>query len=194
MPTQEIAAAITFWTAAAWYVRIAGPSAGDAAPLRPWTWGLIAVILLSFGVTTFQAATGDLRIAARARRVGWPYSYGFYYPEPDGAGGEFRWAQHRATALVDAPARWMTISAWVTHVDVSRKPVDVKVWSEGRLVIDTQLKSTEPVTTTVQLPEGTKQALIDTWVSRTVRPSDLGMADDRELGLAVKWRFDDQPR
>ena len=52
----------------------------------------------------------------------------------------------RATALVDAPARWMTISAWVTHADVARKPVDVKVWSEGRLVIDTRLKSTEPVT------------------------------------------------
>ena len=73
------------------------------------------------------------------------------------------------------------------------KPVDVKVWSEGRLVIDTRLKSTEPVTRTVQLPEGVKQTLVDTWVSRTVRPSDLGIADDRELGLLVKWRFDGQP-
>jgi hypothetical protein len=192
MPTQEIAAAITFWTAAGWYLRIAGTSAADTAPIKPWVWGVIAVVVLSFGATTFHAATTDLRVPSRARRLGWPYSYGFYGPEPDGAGGEFRWAQHRATALIDAPARWMTISAWVTHTDVSRKPVDVKVWSEGRLVIDTRLKSTEPVTRTVQLPAGMKQTLVDTWVSRVVRPSDLGMADSRELGLAIKWRFDDQ--
>ena len=146
MPTQEIAAAITFWTAAAWYLRLAGASSVDAAPLRPWAWWLVAAIVLSFGASTFHAATSDLRVPSRARRVGWPYSYGFYWPEPDGAGGEFRWAQQRATALVDAPARWMTISAWVTHADVSRKPVDVKVWFEGRLVIDTRLTSTEPVT------------------------------------------------
>jgi hypothetical protein len=192
MPTQEIAAAITFWTAAAWYLRIAGGDGAPAAPLKPWAWWLVAVIVLTFGASTYQAATGDLRVAARARRVGWPYSYGFYWPEPDGAGGEFRWAQQRATALVDAPASWMTISAWVTHADVPRKPVDVKVWLEGRLIIDTRLTTTEPVTRTVQLPAGLSKALVDTWVSRTVRPSSLGMADDRELGLAVKWRFDSQ--
>ena len=39
MPTQEIAGAITFWTAAAWYLRIAGPSNREAAPLRPWPTG-----------------------------------------------------------------------------------------------------------------------------------------------------------
>jgi hypothetical protein len=196
MPTQEIAAALTFWTAAAWYVRIAGADAGVSgveAPLRPWVWWLVAAIVLSFGASTFYAATSELRVPARARRVGWPYSHGFYWPEPDGAGGEFRWAQQRATALIDAPARWMTISAWVTHADVSRKPVDVKVWVEGRPVIDTRLTKTEPVTATVQLPAGFKQALVDTWVSRAIRPSDLGIADNRELGLAVRWRFDAQP-
>src|SRR5262249_2974492 len=91
MPTQEITAAITFWTAAAWYLRVAGVPSGEAAPLRARAWWLVALIAVSFGATTFHAATTELRVAVRARRIGWPYSYGFYWPEPDGSGGEFRW-------------------------------------------------------------------------------------------------------
>jgi hypothetical protein len=31
--------------------------------------------------------------------------------------------------------------------------------------------------------------LLETWVSRVIRPRDIGVADDRELGLLVRWEF-----
>jgi hypothetical protein len=31
--------------------------------------------------------------------------------------------------------------------------------------------------------------MLDTWVSRALRPRDFGLNDDRELGLIVDWQF-----
>jgi len=59
--------------------------------------------------------------------------------------------------------------------------------------LDERLTSTEPVTKFVSVPRGHKRILIDTWVSRVIRPKDVGVADDRELGLSVKWNFLDTP-
>lgn len=188
MPTQEISALVGFLTAAAWYVRLSAADKTDG-PLGRWTWVGIVVVTVAFGASTLQAARTDLRVPVRARAIGWPYSYGFYSPEPDAAGGEVRWTAKRAAALVDVRGRTLNFSVRVPHADIATNPVDLRVWCEGRRVIDTRLTSNDPVTAIVPVPAGLRQVLVDVSVGRTVRPADFGGADGRELGVLVKWHF-----
>jgi hypothetical protein len=67
--------------------------------------------------------------------------------------------------------------------------MDVKVWRDGNLVLQTRLTNTEPVTQYVFINKIEPWVLLETWVSRVVRPSDLGATDDRELGVLVSWSF-----
>jgi O-antigen ligase len=186
MPTQEISALVAFLTAAAWYVRLSAADLNDG-PLGRGTWVAIVVVTVAFGASTLQAARTDLRVPVRARAIGWPYSYGFYSPEPNAGGGEVRWTAKRAAALVDVRGRTLRLSVWVPHADIADNPVDLKVWCEGRRVLDTRLTSNDPVTATFQVPAGLRQVLVDVAVSRTVRPADFGGADGRDLGVLVKW-------
>lgn len=188
MPTQEISASVAFLTAAAWLARLSAVEPHDGA-LGRGTWAAILVVTIAFGAATWHSARTDLRVPVRARAFGWPYSYGFYSPEPDPAGGEMRWTARRATALVDITAPTLRIAVRVPHADVASNPVGLKVWCEGHVVIDTRLTSNEPVVATVAAPTGLRQALIDVEVGRTVRPSDFGGTDARELGVLMKWAF-----
>jgi hypothetical protein len=83
----------------------------------------------------------------------------------------------------------MQITVWVNHLDVATRPVDVKVWVDRRLVVDTRLSSIEPVTRDVEIAGLRPRAVIETSVSRTLNPRDFGVPDDRQLGLLVDWRF-----
>ena len=190
MPSQALAVSFTFWTMAFWYVSLVGSPQG--APLSRRTWGAVAVVAVTFALGTGYLAATSLRVPARAQRAGFPYMYGFYYPEPDGAGGEYRWARQRATAVVDAPARVLALSVWVNHRDIATNPVDVKAWCDGTLVLQTALRDTSPVTKYVRLPENEKRVIVDTWVNRVVHPRDLGVDDSRDLGLMVRWSFVDR--
>jgi hypothetical protein len=190
MPAQPLAVSFTFWTAAYWYVSIVG--APRTAPLTREKWGGVLAVALIFAVGTIAFATTALRVPARAQRVGFPYSYGFYYPEPDGTGGEYRWARQRGSMVVAAPKRVVELSVWVNHRDIDTKPVDVKVWCDGTLALKTTLKDTSPVTIFVELPASDTRMIVDTWVNRIVRPKDVGVDDNRELGLMVRWNFIDR--
>jgi len=55
------------------------------------------------------------------------------------------------------------------------------------------LRSTDPVIEFVRLPEGVSRVVLETWVSRVVRPRDFGLDDPRTLGLMVAWAFVDAP-
>ena len=77
----------------------------------------------------------------------------------------------------------------MNHIDIGARPVDMKAWVDGHLVVDTRLASTAPVTKYVRVPDGETRVLVETRVSRVIKPSDFGVPDDRELGLLVKWRF-----
>jgi hypothetical protein len=190
VPAQPLAVSFTFWTAAFWYVSLAG--APPRAPLSREMWGGILAVALLFGVGTLAFARTTLRVPARAQRVGFPYSYGFYYPEPDGEGGEYRWTKQRASMVVAAPAHVVALSVWVNHRDVETNPVDVKAWCDGVLVLNTKLTHTSPVTIFVELPAAESRMIVDTWVNRVVRPRDFGVDDSRELGLMVRWSFLDR--
>jgi O-antigen ligase len=188
MPGQDVSVTITFWTLAFWYVSLVGvPSRTPAAAWR--SWAVIAAIVVAHAAGTAHLAATQLRVPVRAQHAGWPYSYGFYGPEPDGEGGEYRWARQRAVAVINAPGRWMALTVWVNHFDIGRRPVDTKVWLDGNLVIDSRLESAVPVTKYLRVPDGEEWVLVETRVSRVIRPSAFGVPDDRELGLLVKWSF-----
>lgn len=192
MPGQDISVVITFWTIAFWYATLVGVPPTHALSRRAWA--LIAAIVLVYAAgTTYEAAT-RLRPLVRAQHFGIPYAYGIYAPEPDGQGGEFRWAQRRGAIVVDAPQPWMEIDVGVNHLDVAEKPVDVKVWVDGRLILETTLTSAEFVRRHVPVGRREARARIETEVSRVVRPRDFGVDDDRELGLLVRWQFLERPR
>jgi len=204
MPGQEIVVAMTFWTMAFWYVWLVG--APPPAPIRLPAWTAIAVALVVYAAGTAWAAGKELRVPVRAARGGWAYSYGFYPPERGEDGGDYRWTRQRAVAVIDAPARWLALTLSVNPLRIAGGPsasgirrntpiraVDVKVWRDRQLVVEEHLTSTAPVTEYISVPDGGRRILLETWVSRVTRPRDLGVADDRELGLLVKWDFLDAP-
>jgi hypothetical protein len=200
MPGQEISVSMTFWTMAFWYVSLVG--APPPASLRLPAWAAIAAILVVYTAGAVRAAANELRVPVRAARGGWAYSYGFYPPEPAENGGEYRWTRQRSVAVIDAPAPWMALTIAVNHLRIAGgspasgitrqapiRAVDVKVWRDGQLVVEERLTSTAPVTQYISVPAGDRRLVLETWVSRVIKPRDIGIADDRELGLLVKWDF-----
>ena len=197
MPTQNTAVALTFWTIAFWVGSLGG--ARDPSHLRPATmgkrrWiGIVAVLCLFLAGTAY-AARHDLRVARRAARADWRYNYGFYEPEQAADGRAFRWAQKRAVIALPVEAPWMRLTVSVNHSDLARNPVDVRVWVADGLVLDTTLGTSTPAIRYVRMPESEKRVVVETWVSRVMRPRDYGAADPRDLGLIVQWEFVDSRR
>lgn len=193
VPTQEVLASVTFWTAAAGVVRLRSHRL-PAVPSDRRVLAAIAVVTVVFGASTWRVAQTTLRVPARARQLGWPYAYGFYGPEPDGTGGTVRWMGRRATALVDVTGPFLHLTIRSPIPDVERDPVDIEAWCEGRSVIHARVTSGDPVAVTFPVPPGLTTTILDVRVSRTVRPRDLnGTADDRDLGALVAWTFAAQP-
>jgi hypothetical protein len=213
MPTQNVAVTLTFWTLVFWYAQLAGGAPRSAlagvslpsdvhhasgAPIgssfrtsgRAWL-AVWAVAVVSVAGTAYSARH-ELRVPARAARFGWPYAYGWYGPETD-ANGEFRWAGHRAVAVVDANRPWMKLTVSVNHVDIARRPVDVRIWRDREEVLAATLHNHDPITEYVSVPNGHSRVVLETWVNRVVRPADFGVPDARELGLMVRWEFVDAP-
>lgn len=171
-----------------WCVRLSGETLSSASlPKRFWI--AVAAIGLLYAMGTSQLAAGELWAPMRAARMDRDYSYGFYGAEPDGAGGERRWARGRAAMLLTPTTSSLQVTINVNHFDIGDLPVRAKVWLDRRLLIDADLRSTAPVTRTVPVSTSCRKILLETWTSRVVRPRDLNVADDRELGLLVSWSF-----
>ena len=195
MPTQNTALALTFWTLVFWYMLLVEPCAARGVPR--WiggraVWAGIWVLALAYVGGLGYVSWSDLRVPLRAQRADWDYSYGFYDPEPDGSGGEFRWAAGRAVAVVPVRDRWIELSAWTHHPDVREEPVELKVWLDGTLFLHTRREARESIARATRIPERQQRVLIETWVDRTWRPNDYGEEDTRILGPGVRWRFFDR--
>ena len=194
MPGQDVTVVITFWAIAFWYLLLldADTRLKLARRLPAAAWLVVWVIALGHGVATVYVARGGMRPPIRVAGADLDYSYGFYPPEP---GGTARWAARHAVETVPVPPdrRRMQITVWVNHLDVATRPVDVKVWVDRRLVVDTRLSSIEPVTRDVEIAGLRPRAVIETSVSRTLNPRDFGVPDDRQLGLLVDWKFLNSP-
>jgi hypothetical protein len=194
MPGQDVAVVFTFWAIAFWFVGLLAPDSRSVLDRRiagSWWIAVWAIVLGHTGATAYLARTA-MRPPVRQAAADIDFSYGFYPPEP---GATVRWAGKQAVDALRVPAgkQWLQVTVWVQHHDVPKNPVDVKVWVNREPIVETRLSSIEPVTRYVKLPDGAKRAVLDTWVSRTLRPRDFGVPDDRELGLLVDCTFLDAP-
>jgi hypothetical protein len=192
VPGQMLSVVITFWTLAYWYALSAGapPASGS---LSPRSLAAVAVVVAVFAAGTGFTGWTRLRPPVLARTLGQPYGYGFYPPEPTTDGSVRQWARQVAAQTIDVRSAWLEVSVSVNHYDIQEHPVDARVSIDGRDVIDTTLTSTEPKTVYVGIRPAERWALMRTHVNRVVRPRALGVADDRELGLLVSWRFVNAP-
>jgi hypothetical protein len=203
MPGQDIFVAITFWTMAAWSVRLIGAPVDQRVPAVGL--GAVVAVVVLFAAGTVHAAVTELRVPTRAKRVGWPYAYGFHASQSL-EGAPARWTGRHAVAVIEAPTRWIQITARVDHrlvgLDASTvalsqaptRPVDIKIWCDGELVIDRHIENTAPVTAVVPIAGDDRWVWLETWASRGLRPAELGLVDDeRELGMLVQWSFVEHP-
>lgn len=198
VPGQGAAVAATMWVLVFWFVRLVAPdltrAAGAVASNEArWPWVVVLAAVVLHGALTLGAAEGDLRVPNRAALGGWRYSYGFYGPEKEADGREFRWAGKRALVVLDAPTRFMKLTVAAPHLDITRHPADVKVWCDGITIFDTRIADRARLTTYLLIPEGKPRVVLELTTSRVSRPRDIGIPDDRELGLWVAWEFTTEP-
>lgn len=204
MPGQEVPAAITFWLAAFWFVHVAGTPPDDV-PItrRQWAAAMASVLVFAAG-TAWMAAT-VMRVPARAQRFGWPYSYGFYKPETGIFGPGPGWAGSRAVWVFNSPREWfmVTLSADyralrgsgfpATAGHVLTRPSDVRLWCNGRPLLNERLTTTAPVTIYVRVGADHRWTLLESSVSGGVPLRDLGIDDDGEVGVLIEWTPVDAP-
>jgi hypothetical protein len=195
MPGQDVAAIFTFWTIAFWYLRVIEPNSGRVLAHRlnrAAGWVAVWAIVLGHAAATAYVGVTGMRPPFRQAAADIDYRYGFYPPEP---GGTLRWARKDAVDVLAVPAerRWLQVTFFVQHIDLPKDPVDVKVWANRQLLVQTRLSTIEPVMRYFKVPDGDRRVVLETWVSRTLNPRDFGVPDDRELGLLVDWKFVDAP-
>ena len=191
IPGQDPAVVITVASLVGFY-QLTDTSTPAPRSIGAVRWAAIGVVLVAFLAVTWQEAHGPLRPARRAVRRHDPYNYGIYYAEPDAAGREWRWVEGRAVTIVAGEASWIELTIRIPHRDVGERPVDVRAALDGTRVIDTRVATAEAVTVFVRR-RGDAPLVLDTWVSRVVRPADVGVQDPRTLGAQVSWRFVDAP-
>jgi hypothetical protein len=102
-----------------------------------------------------------------------------------------RWASKQAVVVLPTPSdrRWLQVTIGVERLNFVRGPVDARVWADRHLLVRAQLSSLDQVTRYFKVPDGHLRVMLETWVSRTLRPQRFGVDDPRELGLIVDWRF-----
>lgn len=184
MPGQDPFVAITLWTFAGWHVVSAGRIDGPSP--SAWHWRGAVAVAVVFAVGTLYFAVGPLRLPERIQRLGGEYLYGLYWPEPDGQGGEYRWARREATAVVPITTRAFEITLRSNRGDLAEHPVHVTALVNGSRVIEATLRpGQESVTASITLPDRYRYAVVDTSAdSAVVAPPP----DGRELAVMVSWR------
>jgi len=196
MPGQHIADAFTVILLIFWYARVVDTSALGTpmlagVPSRVVYRAAWALAIVFVAVTAYVGVT-HLRPPMRAARADWGYAYGLYEPEVVD-GRTSRWTQQNAVAVIPATKPWLRMVYWANHADIAQHPVEVNIWCDRKRVARTRLASGRPETVYFHVPSSDKRVMVETSVDHVVRPRDLGLPDDRELGLAVSWDFVDAP-
>jgi hypothetical protein len=193
VPAQSIAVAITFWTFAWWFIdEVDGwkPRQDGTNSAIRWAWAALWLLILAHGAASVRAARTFLRPPVQAMRADIDYATGLYEPEGD---PPFQWTKQRAVAVMPVTKRWIRLDLLVNHADLAQRPVDAKVWVNGQLTVDTLLRSPATTTRYALVGDGRTRMMLETWVSRVERPSEIGIDDTRELGLMLRWSFVDAP-
>jgi hypothetical protein len=87
------------------------------------------------------------------------------------------------------PSRYLVVRFHVEHPDIGTHPVKVRIMTACQTLVDEFVTDASPYARAYEIPPGESRIVFDTDVSRTWRPSDVGKADTRELGLAVEADF-----
>lgn len=186
MPGQDPMVAITFWTVACWYTRLAGPPPAPA-PLRRWVWMPMAVALVVFGVASTEVARGWLRLPARAVRGHYALSYGYAPIIGAGPDAGYRAVSARAVTVVDPQGGWFVVTVRLTADDMPADPVDVRVWKDGVVVLKAQLTTTTPFSGAVPVEATAGPMVIETSTRQGGTPRWWPFGAD--AGVLMKWEF-----
>jgi hypothetical protein len=191
MPSQDVSVVFTFWALAFWFLTLLDPYSKKALEwlfARSGWWVVVWLTVAGYSSATAYVGWTALRPPLLARAAGFDYTYGFYPPKETET---LRWAAKRAVTVIAMPPnrQWLQVAVSVERLNIARGPVDVRVWTDREPVIRAKLSSVAPVTGYFKVPDGRSRVMLETWVSRTLRPRDYGVADDRDLGLKVDWRF-----
>jgi hypothetical protein len=195
MPTQDTAASISFVVFAGWCLKLTGVERPPVNQNRArWNleWAAILVILFTFLGGTAYAAWTDLRPPHRALRADFPYQYGFSAPDKDEP--QFRWTGAKAVDVFHSDKRWLVLVIGAVAPDAAEHPVRVRVWFNDQLILRVDRRSNFPITKYIKMPAYGTPIMIQIQTSRTWRPVDFGLGDDRqERGVAVgNWVFRDE--
>jgi hypothetical protein len=189
MPAQSAAVAVTFWAFLFW---LALERADDTAvPHTTWTRPMAlaagAVIALHLAATAVDAR-GDLRPRHRAERFGWFYRYGIGELEPDPGGNPLqrRWTGQEALVVIPVNGKLLKFVAWIDHPDGDERPVKTRVWADGKLVFDGEIRRSQPLFLDIPATPGRTHMILETEIDRLWAPRDYGMSDRRGLGLSIR--------
>jgi len=189
VPTLNGSATFIFWGLAFWFVRQIDPAPIVAgAPGRAaWVGAIGLAVVCTAGLAVVSAT--QLRVPHRAMLGEWDLRYGFHDPETSAAHGEFRWTGRQGVTVMHADTHRVGLTLWVNHPDAGERPVHLQVWRDDELVVDVMRSDATPVVAEVMVPDDARRFMLSTRVDRAWRPVDAGGSDERELGMAIGWRF-----
>jgi hypothetical protein len=193
MAGQSMPVILTFWVFVFWFATTKDESI-DRADVHTWsrraTIATVLLVLVNVGATALAA--NELRPANRAKRFGWPFSYGLrsVEPGPDGVTGR-RWTLREAVVVIPVEGKVLKFVAWIDHPDADERPVPVRVWADSKLVYSGELKRSAAIYLDIPATPGEKRMLLEATIDRLWRPSDVGRSDQRELGLSIRdWMWE----
>jgi hypothetical protein len=195
MPTQSPLVLYWFFALAAWFaVLVPEPARAERHPVGlrvAWiaAWGLA----LAYVAGHLLLAADSLNVVQRAQRAQRDYMIGVYPAEPLPSSNEFNWTGQDARFFWTAKTRWVVVRFWAHHPDIASRPVHVTLTSPCGVLFDEDLSSPESMSLGMALPEGQKTLAATLHVSRTWKPSDVGEADERELGVGIVADFSHNP-
>lgn len=188
---------VWFWLLAACLIAVTQPATPLPLVPRPAgggrahaaAWALAAAVAIAYAASHLVLARGALDPAARARHGLRDYVAGAYPEETDDELGRFRWTRRSALFVRRATSRWLALRLWASHPDIAERPVHVRLSTPCGLAFERELRETAPANVLVELPDGLRVAEWRVEVSRTWRPADHGLADRRNLGIAILTDF-----
>jgi O-antigen ligase len=178
VPTQGAAILITFGTllfALADGAKEPPPKHGATAML--YVGGLLVAVVAT---SVMFASSGDLRVPNRALRSGVPYAYGWTPPQEVSRFGEVRWMAMQAVTVVPKPQSWLRVTIWAPYSDLSARPIQFELRTNGRTRIAHDIAVAGPVSFAIEFEE---PAVLEMRASRELMPN-------RSLQIAMSWHPD----
>src|SRR5439155_20540051 len=158
--------------------------------LSPWTWLGIVLTLTAFAIGTGSVAATTLRVPERQRVANRPFSYGYAAPEPAGPNEGYRRVSWRAVALVHPTSKWMALTVRRENPANDLDAVEVRVRTEGWVLLKAQLRNREAVTGFVPVDQAPRGVLRETAARRQ---GAAGLwPSTHDTGVLIKWEFIDE--